>query len=165
MNKYITGVTTGIVVGALIILALYFFWHLPEVQNAADNARQEVLSKPPVVLEGDTIYIYKTKTKYIEVEKPVEVVGDVKITKFDTTYQSLGDTISINAVVEIDSIAQWFMNIEHKHTETFRVDTLKHYIKETLFVEPLKTTMDKIKDFSFWVLLLEVLALGVYLIL
>jgi len=89
-------------------------------------SKEEV--KPPelIYVPGEPQIEYRDTTIYLWKEKPVESKGDTLYSDFDSTFVSLGDTISLGAIVEIyKDTVWWTVDIEHKHTEKYRVDTIK----------------------------------------
>ena len=80
----------------------------------------------PIYVPGEPQIEYRDTTIYLWKEKPVESKGDTLYSDFDSTFVSFDDTISIGAIVEfIDTVAWWTIDIEHRHTEKYQVDTVK----------------------------------------
>lgn len=101
---------------------------------------KEVVKPPePIYIPGEPQIEYRDTIIYLWKEKPVESKGDTLYSNFDSTFVSLGDTISIGAIVEIyNDTARWFVDIEHKHTERFQIDTIK-IPYETIVQIPIET--------------------------
>lgn len=134
----------GFGVGILLLLGLYFFWHIPEVDKSYKRGLEQCTK------EIDTIYIpgkdsieYRDTTIYIE--KPVLVSeSDTTLilkTKNQSTFISGKDTIITNPEVkltvqkkdgkwETENIsADWVENIQHKDFVK-NLDTIKIKIPE-----------------------------------
>lgn len=119
----------GFGVGILLLLALYFFWHIPEVDKSYKRGLEQCTK------EIDTVYIpgkdsveYRDTTIYIE--KPVLVFeSDTTLTlktENQNTFLSGKDTITTKTEVSININrtdgewdlsnvdAKWFETIDHK---------------------------------------------------
>jgi hypothetical protein len=135
---------------ALLILLGYIFY----LKSCIPQPEPEVITETEYIQGRDSI-IYEDRWYPLEIEKPVFIDKEDSTIKssFDSTFVSGKDSISIKAEVRIkDSIAKWFMDIKHRDAETIRVDTLK--ITETK--EKPETFMDKVKDVTFIVVLVEI---------
>lgn len=152
-------IAIGFGAGILLILALYFFYHLPEVNSSYKKGYDEGFKI--ATLLTDTVYIPGEPLPPIivrdtvEVERPTTVTeGDSSIhlfSSFDSTFVSNKDSIELYVAVRMDIkkdsvglnlqdiITHWFMRYTHfDHQQS--PDTVKvlypYYVeKEVPFLE------------------------------
>ncbi len=83
--------------------------------------------KQEVKIVTDTLVVEKKITKVIEKIKPITVVNETLTTQLDTTISDSNATIQISAMVEIDTVAKWFMDVKFQTYEKLIRDTVKIY--------------------------------------
>jgi len=118
----------------LVLTALFFFVHKPEVENSFNQGLSECKEETRVeYIKGDTVEIVKEIDHRLPKQTKVSVNKNQKgqdrlTTWFDSTIVSGKDTISLMAQVVIeDGIASWLPFIKHIDVETIRTDTVKVY--------------------------------------
>ena len=143
--------TIGFGIGTLLLLALYFFWHVPEIDKSYKRGLNQCAKDTDTLyIPGKDSIIYRDKI--IIVEKPVEVENNdtslVLTAKNDTSFVSGKDTITTKTKVDISVKkkdgewdlsgvkARWIEKIEHKDfTQT--PDTVKITVPK--YIEIIKT--------------------------
>ena len=132
----------GFGIGILLILALYFFWHKPELKKEYERGLAACLSGIDTVLvPGKDSIIYRD-TSFHSTQPVTVYPSDSLITlksKFDSTFVSGKDTIDIKSSVGIElkrdstlwkeTLAEWVTRIIHKDF-TEAPDTIKIYVME-----------------------------------
>lgn len=139
--KYIL---TGLGVGILLLLALYFFWHIPEVDKSYKRGLEQCTKEiDTVYLPGKDSVVYRDTTIYIPRPAKIEDKdSSFTITSSDSTMFISGkDTIiskpSVNIAVEkkggkliTENLqANWTEKIQHKDFEQ-QPDTIKIKVPE-----------------------------------
>lgn len=118
----------GFGIGILGVLALYFFYFVPEVDKAYQRGLSEFKANTDTLyLKGkgkvivDTVYIKKNFSSDIQIKDDTISAG------FDSSFVSKGDTVDAKIKVVIDKTAKWFVDLGIRKAETIRVDTVKIY--------------------------------------
>lgn len=134
---------------ALLILLGYIFY----LKSCTPQPEPEVITETEYI-QGDTVIVIQDRFISVTSIDTVKIIeGDTLTTHFDSVFVSFGDSISVNADVKIkDRTAEWFVDLEHRNVERIITDTLK--ITETK--EKPETFMDKVKDVTFIVVLVEI---------
>lgn len=142
----------GFGIGICLILALYFFYHLPALNKEHERGLNECLAgRDTVEIPGKDSIIYRdtsfTHAAPVIIEKKDSIIT-VK-SKFDSSFVSGKDSISFKSAVEIkihsDSIknqdgsipgviAKWLMEIRHKDWAA-SPDTIKIIKYKDKFIE------------------------------
>lgn len=125
----------GFGIGMIFILALYFFYHIPEVNKSFNKGKSECDKETEVIyLPGKPIEIIKGNKITDKKETPAIEENEIKKLTYDNEFVSNKDTIGLYVEVNIrDNIPEWLININHKDVETIVTDTVKTFYPKYIY--------------------------------